>query len=42
MQKSFKFLLEIIILISSTNIMDIDEAFSVGGRSFINYEKQRP
>jgi hypothetical protein len=34
-QKSSKFLLEIMTLVSSANIMDIDEVFSVGGWSFI-------
>jgi hypothetical protein len=35
MQKSSKILLEIMTLVSSANIMGIDEVFSVGGRSFI-------
>jgi hypothetical protein len=35
MQKSPKFLLEIMIIVSSANIMGIDEVFNVGGKSFI-------
>jgi hypothetical protein len=35
MQKSSKFLLEIVTLVSSANIMGTDEVFSVGGRSCI-------
>jgi hypothetical protein len=35
MQKISKFLPEIMILLSSVNIMGIDEVFIVGGRSFI-------
>jgi hypothetical protein len=34
-QKSIQFLLEIITPVSSANIMGFDEAFSVGGKSFI-------
>jgi hypothetical protein len=34
MQKSSKFLIEIMTLVSSANIMGIDEAFRVGGMSF--------
>jgi hypothetical protein len=35
MQKSSKFLLEIMTLVSSANIMGIAKVFIVGGRSFI-------
>jgi hypothetical protein len=35
MQKSSKFLLEIVALVSSANIMGTDEVFSVGGKSFM-------
>jgi hypothetical protein len=35
MQKSFNFLLEIMTLVSSANIMGIDEVFRVEGRSYI-------
>jgi hypothetical protein len=35
MQKSFKFLLEIMTLVSSANIMAIAKIFIAGGRSFI-------
>jgi hypothetical protein len=35
MQKSFKFLQEIMTLVSSANIMSVDEVFGVGGRLFI-------
>jgi hypothetical protein len=35
MQKSVKFFLEMLTVMSSEKIMDIDEAFSIGGRSFI-------
>jgi hypothetical protein len=39
MQISPKFLLGIMILVSSANIMGIDEVFSVEGRSFIQIMK---
>jgi hypothetical protein len=44
MQKSSKFLLGIMTLVSSANIVGIAKVFIVGGRSFIyvDYEKQRP
>jgi hypothetical protein len=44
MQKSTKFLLEIMTLVSSANIMGIDEVFSVGSRSFtyIDNENKGP
>jgi hypothetical protein len=35
MQRSSKFLPEIITLVSSANIIGADEVFNVGGRSFI-------
>jgi hypothetical protein len=35
MQKSSRFLLEIMMLVSSANIMGIAKVFIVGGRSFI-------
>jgi hypothetical protein len=35
MQKSSKFLLEIMTLVSSADIMGVDEVFSVGGRSLM-------
>jgi hypothetical protein len=41
MQKSSKFLLEIMTLVSLANIMGIDEVFSVGGRSFIQIRKSK-
>jgi hypothetical protein len=39
MQKSPKFLLENMTLVSSANIMGIDEVFSIQGRSFIQIMK---
>jgi hypothetical protein len=41
MQKSSNFLLEIMTLVSSANIMGIEEVFSVGGRPFIYIRKSR-
>jgi hypothetical protein len=41
MQKSYKFLLEIMMLVSSANIMGIAKVFIVGGRSFIQIMKSK-
>jgi hypothetical protein len=41
MEKSSKFLLEIITLVSSLNKMGSDEVFIVGGRSFIYIMKSK-
>jgi hypothetical protein len=41
MQKSSKFLLDIMTLVSSANIMGIAKVFIVGGRSFIQIMKSK-
>jgi hypothetical protein len=40
-QKSSKFLLEIMTLVSSANIMGSDKVFIVGGRSFMYIMKSK-
>jgi hypothetical protein len=41
MQKSSRFILEIVILVSSANIMSIAKVFIVGGGSFVQIMKNK-
>jgi hypothetical protein len=41
MHKPFKFLPEMMTLVSSANIMSVDEVFGVGGRLFIQSMKSK-